>query len=190
MPHKCVKCGKVYGNASPQLLSGCECGNRVFLFMKPEQMSLKELYEHGLDIVVDSKRIIELSADKPVSIELDLESLQPELAKKPDAGQKPPAATGTQPAGARQPGQKTPAPQTSAVVPPSAGNAGVSASPEGGKAEKMVENIRVVERGCYELDLESLMGGNPLVVRSQGGIYYVKIQAFKRGDPNAPKKAK
>ncbi len=180
MPHKCVKCSKVYDNNSPQLLRGCECGNRVFLFLKPEQMSLRELYDAGLDVVIDSKRIIELSRDKPVSIELDL----PEFPQKQPESPKPAMSSITINNAGNYAGPAAP------VVPKQdAGEdfgqnetkraqRGLSGGPE-------VENIRVLEKGSYELDLESLMKGDPLVVRSQGGIYYVKIQAFKNaGKPN------
>lgn len=43
-----------------------------------------------------------------------------------------------------------------------------------------VENIRVLEKGSYELDLRSLMKGNPMVVRSEKGIYYIKIPPFHK----------
>jgi predicted nucleic acid-binding Zn-ribbon protein len=32
--HKCIKCGKTYENNSPELLSGCACGSRIFLLMR------------------------------------------------------------------------------------------------------------------------------------------------------------
>ena len=38
-----------------------------------------------------------------------------------------------------------------------------------------VENLRVIEKGCYELDVPSLMQGNPLVVKNDKGIYYIKL---------------
>ena len=39
-----------------------------------------------------------------------------------------------------------------------------------------VENIRMLKRGVFELNLESLMSKKePVVVRDQFGIYYVKL---------------
>jgi predicted nucleic acid-binding Zn-ribbon protein len=43
------------------------------------------------------------------------------------------------------------------------------------KKERPAENITVIDRGEYELDISSLMAGDPLVVRSQNGVYYLKI---------------
>lgn len=34
MPHKCTKCGKIYEDGSDQVLRGCQCGNRLFLFIR------------------------------------------------------------------------------------------------------------------------------------------------------------
>jgi len=42
------------------------------------------------------------------------------------------------------------------------------------------ENLRILEKGSYELDVKSLMGGNPLVIKSEKGIYYIKIPSLKK----------
>jgi predicted nucleic acid-binding Zn-ribbon protein len=34
MPHKCTKCGRVYEDGSDVILKGCECGNRLFYYLK------------------------------------------------------------------------------------------------------------------------------------------------------------
>jgi predicted nucleic acid-binding Zn-ribbon protein len=34
MPHKCTRCGKVYGEGSKEILEGCKCGNRYFLYFR------------------------------------------------------------------------------------------------------------------------------------------------------------
>ncbi|MFQ5816002.1 MAG: Zn-ribbon domain-containing protein [Candidatus Hydrothermarchaeaceae archaeon] len=34
MPHKCTKCGKTYEDGSEELLKGCGCGNRLFLYLR------------------------------------------------------------------------------------------------------------------------------------------------------------
>lgn len=36
MPHQCVHCGKLYPDASKELLIGCTCGSRFFYFIKKE----------------------------------------------------------------------------------------------------------------------------------------------------------
>jgi hypothetical protein len=34
MPHRCTKCGRVYPKGSKEVLEGCECGNRLFMFFR------------------------------------------------------------------------------------------------------------------------------------------------------------
>lgn len=42
MPHKCVKCGKIYQDSSSEILEGCEqCGGRKFLYVTSESRRRK-----------------------------------------------------------------------------------------------------------------------------------------------------
>ena len=34
MPHKCVKCEKVYDDDLPEMTTGCACGSKVFMFVR------------------------------------------------------------------------------------------------------------------------------------------------------------
>ncbi|PIT85342.1 hypothetical protein COU36_03835, partial [Candidatus Micrarchaeota archaeon CG10_big_fil_rev_8_21_14_0_10_59_7] len=43
-----------------------------------------------------------------------------------------------------------------------------------------VENLKILEPGSYELDISSLMKGNPLVIKSEHDIYYIKLPSLKR----------
>ena len=36
MPHQCVKCKTYYDDGAKELLSGCECGARLFFFIKKQ----------------------------------------------------------------------------------------------------------------------------------------------------------
>ena len=141
MPHKCVRCGAVYPNNSVELLKGCGCGARIFLFLKNEDVSLKEALDSGLEAVVQSGRVVELSKVQPVSIE---QVGSPEEDLQEITGSAGPAPSGSK------------------------------------NSEQPVENITVLDAGQYELDIASIMRGDPLVVRSQNGIYYLRIPAFKR----------
>ncbi len=117
MSHQCVRCSRSYPSNSPELMKGCSCGSRVFLFLK-ENLSA----EAALVVKKESQyawleeEMAYLSKDKTVVIDADA-----------------------------------------------------------------VENLRILEQGTYELDLPSLMKGEPLVIRSDKDVYYVKL-------PN-PKKA-
>lgn len=112
-------------------------------------MSLKELYEANVDVLVNNQKIKELSQKQPVSIEFEQ---VPEL--KPLKTQQVQENTNN---------------TTSLQVPQ---EPVLSVTQDS-------ENIRVVGKGSYELDLDSLMRGDPLVVKSQSGVYYVKIAAIK-----------
>lgn len=78
MPHRCVKCGAIYEDSSPTLLSGCTCGSRFFFFFKKEatKEELKNLTEHEIkEIEADVKEIIGPQMDdRPVI--LDFESIR------------------------------------------------------------------------------------------------------------------
>ena len=42
-----------------------------------------------------------------------------------------------------------------------------------------VENIRMLKRGVFELNLKSLMSNDPIIIRDPYGIYYVKLPVTK-----------
>ncbi|HDH27916.1 MAG TPA: hypothetical protein ENH13_02145 [Euryarchaeota archaeon] len=55
MPNKCTKCGKVYGEGSDAILTGCECGNRLFFyFRKVSDEEAGELTEKGTKEISES----------------------------------------------------------------------------------------------------------------------------------------
>lgn len=109
MPHKCVRCSKVYPNNSPELMRGCACGSRVFLFLREDQTDDKT-ERPSQDYGWLEDELAFLSKDKPVSVDVDA-----------------------------------------------------------------VENLRILEKGSYELNLPSLMKGEPLVIKSDQHVYYVKL---------------
>jgi predicted nucleic acid-binding Zn-ribbon protein len=152
MPHKCVRCGKVYPNNSSQLLKGCQCGTRIFIYLQNEDVSISEALESGLEAVVSSGRVQELAKSQPVSIEMV--------------------------SGGGKASGKSAAGDTAEM----AEYLGAQSGASGQFREQPAENITVLDRGEYELDLASIMRGDPLVVRSQNGIYYLKIPSVRRKD--------
>ncbi len=84
MPHKCARCGKIYDDDSPELIDGCSCGARVFLYLKEkpgrnEEDTVKELKLREM-VADDFKRLdrefgIDLKRTGR-TIHLDLENLQ------------------------------------------------------------------------------------------------------------------
>ncbi len=64
MPHKCVRCGKVYEDNDSSILKGCECGSVFFMYFKTsedikhmEEME-QELKEKGTSLEIELKKEI------------------------------------------------------------------------------------------------------------------------------------
>ena len=79
MPHQCVRCNKLFEDGSAQILKGCQCGAKLFFFIKKEHLSEKI---PQLDLTREQKEQIETDVfdvigvhdpEKPVV--LDLESI-------------------------------------------------------------------------------------------------------------------
>ncbi|MDO8628584.1 MAG: Zn-ribbon containing protein [Nanoarchaeota archaeon] len=89
MPHQCVKCGKLFEEASQELLKGCgSCGGKFFFFMKKKDV--ETVQQATAKLTVEDKQQLEKDAldligeeeigedgempDQPVI--LDLESIR------------------------------------------------------------------------------------------------------------------
>ena len=75
MPHQCTKCGKVYPDASNELLIGCICGSRFFYYIRQEKF---EQLQNEKDQILE-----ELNKADKEQIEKDIRELTG-LDKKPD----------------------------------------------------------------------------------------------------------
>jgi predicted nucleic acid-binding Zn-ribbon protein len=42
MPHKCVRCGTIYGDGAQEILDGCECGAKLFFYVRKEHVKKAE----------------------------------------------------------------------------------------------------------------------------------------------------
>ena len=89
MPHQCTKCGKVYPDASNELLSGCICSSRFFYYIRQEKFEqlqdekeqiLEELEKVDKEQIEKDIREItgqeEKSAEPKKPVILDLESVK------------------------------------------------------------------------------------------------------------------
>jgi predicted nucleic acid-binding Zn-ribbon protein len=82
MSHQCIKCGKIYEEASNELLKGCsQCGGKFFFFVRKEtlemvkQLSVDLTPKERKEIQQDIMELIgEEDLDKPVI--LDIESIR------------------------------------------------------------------------------------------------------------------
>ncbi|OYT27712.1 MAG: hypothetical protein B6U97_00940 [Candidatus Altiarchaeales archaeon ex4484_96] len=118
MPHKCARCNKIYEDNARELMEGCSCGSRVFLYIRGAKDSEKQ--QDAVDRLIEKKlsdedlnwieeRFSEDLKDNDKTISLD------------------------------------------------------------------VENLIQLGKGKYRLDISSLMKGDPLIIKSRKGIYYIDI---------------
>jgi predicted nucleic acid-binding Zn-ribbon protein len=82
MPHQCVRCGTLYEDGDNALLKGCDCGARLFFFIKKDK--LKKIQEATEQLTLKEKEQIEKDVfdlvgselDKSDPVILDLESIR------------------------------------------------------------------------------------------------------------------
>lgn len=85
MPHRCVRCGKIYESVAKEILEGCTCGSHYFFFFKEDDLRLKNQTENLThkereEILQDVKEIVGEEPESPVV--LDLESIRVKRAGK------------------------------------------------------------------------------------------------------------
>ena len=79
MPHQCVRCNKIYENASKEILKGCSCGAKMFFFIKKakqtEDQEIKLSKKEKNRIETDIREIVgETDVETPII--LDFESIR------------------------------------------------------------------------------------------------------------------
>lgn len=80
MPHQCVRCGKLYKEGSKEILQGCECGGKLFFFIKKEKLKSQEnpfilTSSDKEQIEKDVYDILGNEIDREKPIVLDMESI-------------------------------------------------------------------------------------------------------------------
>ena len=87
MPHQCVKCGKIYPNASKELLEGCSsCNGHFFFFINQKHLDNAEKREENIQLNLteadkvsiekDVREIMGIDEDDETPVVLDLESIR------------------------------------------------------------------------------------------------------------------
>jgi len=78
MPHQCVRCGKLYDDGSEKILKGCDCGGKLFFFVKSDK--LNEMKKETHELSEEEKEQIEKDVfdligvekhDKPVVLDFE-----------------------------------------------------------------------------------------------------------------------
>lgn len=82
MPHQCVKCGKLYKDASDELIKGCSnCSSRFFFFISEEAYKKRSFALPDLNkderkqIEEDVRDLVDEKLDKDKPVILDIESI-------------------------------------------------------------------------------------------------------------------
>ena len=88
-PHQCTKCGKIYPDASQEILTGCNCGARFFYYIKQSvldeiekgkaneiQNTIQELDKSDKDKIEKDIREITGTEEETIPVILDLESVK------------------------------------------------------------------------------------------------------------------
>ncbi len=79
--HKCIKCGKIYENNSPELLSGCQCGSRIFLLIregnthKEDLNFLEKLLPKNISLEIEAEPIENITVKEKGTYMIDVSSL-------------------------------------------------------------------------------------------------------------------
>ena len=82
MPHRCVRCGKIYDDGANEILNGCSCGSKLFFYVKKSDLEKAEKISNNLSnedkkqIEKDVFDIIGITEDPEKPIVLDLESIK------------------------------------------------------------------------------------------------------------------
>ncbi len=82
MPHQCVKCGRLYDNEGLDLTKGCDCGGKLFFFVKKEHLDDMKRFAYRLSkneksqIEEDVYDILGIEREKDQPVILDFESIR------------------------------------------------------------------------------------------------------------------
>ena len=83
MPHQCVRCNNFYPDGSAEILKGCNCGARLFFYIKKKDIEYgKELLtnlseEDKINIEKDVAEVLDIRHDADdAPVILDLESIR------------------------------------------------------------------------------------------------------------------
>ena len=69
MPHQCVRCNTLYDDGASEILSGCNCGGKLFFYIKKDK--LKEVQEKTEKLSKKEKQEIEKDIFDLVGSEID-----------------------------------------------------------------------------------------------------------------------
>ncbi len=177
--HKCVRCGRAAASLQ-EINDGCPCGSKVFVFNR-----------EAVEASIAGEEVRE-SVAQPVQIEKQEGGA--DGAARSDGSTAKPENIGAKPASPENGG----AGKAESALPSARLEGNGSGKSEGGKApdsyfarmaftDEDVENIKVVTEGVFSIDLNAL-SRDPVVLKDEEGVYYVRIPFEEGGKRNSGKK--
>ena len=86
MPHQCVRCNKFYEDGSNEIIEGCQCGAKLFFFIRKEKLDkMRAVQEQFVALPEEEKKQIEKDVFSVMGVEeeeqdepvvLDIESIR------------------------------------------------------------------------------------------------------------------
>lgn len=82
MPHQCVRCSKFYPDNADEIIKGCDCGARLFFFMKKQRMNEAKNLSRNLsqdekdEIEKEVFDILDEEKSEEAPVVLDFESIK------------------------------------------------------------------------------------------------------------------
>lgn len=86
MPHQCVRCNKFYEDGSNEIIEGCQCGAKLFFFIRKEKLEkMRAVQEQFVALPEEEKKQIEKDVFSVMGVEeeeqdepvvLDIESIR------------------------------------------------------------------------------------------------------------------
>ncbi len=74
MPHQCVRCSKMYADGSQDILKGCECGGKMFFFIRKEKLEESKKAADAVKLTTDDRKAIEEDVFEMLTSRLDHEA--------------------------------------------------------------------------------------------------------------------
>ncbi len=117
MRHQCVKCGRIYQSESKNLMDGCVCGSKLFLYLRTPRLEVKrsQLPKNLDGLEAEIRRILgeRTNPDQPISIS--------------------------------------------------------------------IENLRLGRDGVYTINLQSILRGDPIILKDGMGVYFIDLRDMLKG---------
>ncbi len=84
MPHQCVRCSTMYDDGASEILNGCNCGGKLFFFIKKEKLEESKKITENINLTAEDRKQVEKDifdlvgqdVDSEQPVVLDLEAIR------------------------------------------------------------------------------------------------------------------